>query len=77
MFLILGAAFLSIGVLYVLHVLLFTRMPKIVSFSILFLVSIGMIATLTVHGFWLGLTLLVIGVLWLRFIHRQKEATKL
>jgi len=75
MFLLLGTFFLAVGVIYVLHTLLFKKLPKSLSYFILYVVVFGMIATLTVHGIWLGLTTFILGVLWLRYfyfnLHKQ------
>ncbi|MBS3945869.1 MAG: hypothetical protein KGZ42_10250 [Melioribacter sp.] len=76
MILLLGTLFLSLGIIYVLHSLIFSKIPKSLSYFILFTVVIGMFATLTVHGIWLGLTILIFGVVWLKnFYKRSNSAT--
>lgn len=75
MILLLGTFFLSIGILYVLHTLLFSKIPRLVSYLILITVVFGMLATLTVHGIWLGLTTLIFGVIWLKYFYKRRSST--
>ncbi|KAF0151143.1 MAG: hypothetical protein FD143_2178 [Ignavibacteria bacterium] len=72
MILFLGTHFLAIGVVFLLHIILYKRVPKSLSYFVLYLVSFGMLSTVTVHGIWLGLTTLIIGTLCLRYYHTQK-----
>ncbi len=74
MILLLGTLFLSVGLIYVLHTIFFKKMPKIISYTILFLIVFGMLLTFTVHGIWLALTTLILGNIWIK--HFAKKSNK-
>lgn len=65
MFLVTGVLALSIGIIAVLHIYIFRRLPGLLSKIIDISIGIASIFTLTVHGIWLGLTIIILGLLWL------------
>lgn len=67
MFLLLGTFLLALGLIIILNVMLFNKIPKIISYSIIYITSGLLFLTVTVHGIWLGLTILILGTLWIKY----------
>lgn len=76
MFLIVGTIFLAVGLITVFQLTLFNRLPKSFSYAIIFIVAGLLIFTKTVHGIWLALTIIIIGVLWLKFFVKNVKQIK-
>ncbi len=66
MFLFIGTLFLAAGLIWVLNSFIYKKLPKNISYIITLVIGIGFLITGTVHGIWLGLTIIIIGLLWLR-----------
>jgi hypothetical protein len=72
MFLIIGTFLLSAGLVMVFNQVIFKRLPKTIGYIVIFLTSGLLFFTRTVHGIWLGLTILVIGFIWLKYFVKKK-----
>jgi hypothetical protein len=73
MFLVIGAFLLAAGLVMVFNQIVFKKLPKLFGYIVLFLTVGLLLFTRTVHGIWLGLTLLIIGVIWLKYFVEKKE----
>lgn len=73
MFLFVGTFLLSLSLIAVLHIYIFKKVHPIISKIIIAFIGIGSIFTLTVHGIWLGLTILILGFLWLKNYQPKRE----
>jgi hypothetical protein len=71
MFLLVGTFFLAAGIIYIFYIYLYKHLPKILSYIITFAVSMVLIFTATVHGIWLGLTILIVGFILIRNINNK------
>jgi len=72
MFLLLGTFLLGLGLIIVFNIIVFKKLPPVFGYAIIFLTAGFLFFTKTVHGIWLGLTILILGVLWLKFIESKK-----
>jgi len=72
MFLVVGTFLLALGLVMVFNQIIFKKLPKPVGYIVLFLVSGLLFFTRTVHGIWLGLTILIIGFIWLKYFVKKK-----
>lgn len=72
MFLIVGTFLLAIGFVIVFHNIIFKRMPKAIGYIAVFLTAGLLFFTRTVHGIWLGFTILVFGYVWLKYFVKRK-----
>ncbi len=72
MFLVIGTFLLALGLVMVFNQIIFKKLPKPVGYIVLFLVSGLLFFTRTVHGIWLGLTILIIGFIWLKYFVKKK-----
>ncbi|PJA99285.1 MAG: hypothetical protein CO128_04045 [Ignavibacteriales bacterium CG_4_9_14_3_um_filter_30_11] len=72
MFLVIGTFLLSAGLVMVFKQIIFKRMPKPVGYFVLFITAGILFLTRTVHGIWLGLTILVIVFIWLKYFVKRK-----
>lgn len=72
MFLIIGTFLLAAGLVIVFHNIFFKNLPKSVGYIILFVTTGLLFFTGTVHGIWLGLTILVFGFIWLKYFVKKK-----
>lgn len=71
MVLLIGVILLAIGIVYMIHRLITVRFGVVVSRIVLFIVSFSLILSATVHGIWLGLSVLIIGYLWLEYYGKK------
>jgi hypothetical protein len=72
MFLMIGVLIMSLGLMLVFHLTFFKIVPKVISYIIVLLIGFGLIFTLNVHGIWLGMMIIITGMLWIKlFIHRN------
>ncbi|HQF42667.1 MAG TPA: hypothetical protein PK073_07110 [Ignavibacteriaceae bacterium] len=76
MFLVIGTFLLALGLITVFHNIFFKRLPKTISYILLFIITSLLFFTKTVHGIWLGLTILIFGFLWVKFFVKRKVAVK-
>jgi len=72
MILLLGTLFLSVGIIALLHFYLYRLVPKILSYVVTFAIGFMFLFTATVHGIWLGLSIIIIGFFWLRIFKINK-----
>ena len=75
MFLIVGAFLLAVGLIIVFHNVIFKKMPKTIGYIVLFITTGLLFFTRTVHGIWLGLTILIVGFIWLKYFVRKIKTT--
>jgi len=79
MYLLIGILPVSLVVVLILHVIVFSRKIKWLSWIVLFLVSGGLVALLGAGGLHAGLTGLLtftIGFFWIKLLHKEKEDMK-
>lgn len=73
MWLLLGVLFLSIGIIFLIDLLLLRKydggylVKVIVSFVLLIIIGSFLIVTGSVHGIWLGFGVFVVGIPWVRY----------
>lgn len=72
MFLLLGTFLLGLGLIIVFNIFVFKKLPPVFGYATVFLTAGILFFTKTVHGIWLGLTILILGVLWLKFFGSKK-----
>ena len=72
MILLLGTLFLSVGIIVLLHLYIYRKAPRALSYVITFAIGFAFLFTATVHGIWLGLSIMVIGFFWIRAVSRIK-----
>lgn len=72
MFLLLGTFLLGLGLIIVFNIIIFKKLPTVFGYAIVFITTGFLFFTKTVHGIWLGLTILILGVLWLKFFVSKK-----
>lgn len=73
MFLLIGSFLMAIGLLLVLHLLIFTKAHKIIDYIIVIIIGMALIISLSVHGVWLGMMIIIIGILWIKFFKKNKQ----
>lgn len=72
MFLVIGTFLLAAGLVMVFNQIIFKKMPKPAGYIVLFLTAGLLFLTKTVHGIWLGLTIIIIGFIWLKYFVNKK-----
>jgi len=72
MVLLLGTLFLSVGIIALLHSYVYRKAPRALSCIITFAIGFMFLFTATVHGIWLGLSIIIIGFFWIRAVNRMK-----
>jgi len=73
MFLFVGALLMAFGLLSVFHLFLFRKIPYLLSYAIVIITGVLMISAFNVHGIWLGLIIIIIGMLWIKFLVKKKS----
>lgn len=76
MVLLIGSVALAIGIVFLLNIFIFKHLPKFINYLITFIIGLSAIATRTVHGIWLGLCILVLGLSWLKLFYKPKTKTQ-
>jgi len=66
MFLIIGSILLAGLLIFVLEIYVFKKIPIWLSKVIVIVVSVSLILTATVHGIWLGISFLTIGLIYIK-----------
>lgn len=72
MFLVVGTFLLAAGIVLIINQIIFRRLPKPIGFTVIYLTAGLLIFTGTVHGIWLGLTILIIGYIWLKYFVKER-----
>jgi hypothetical protein len=72
MFLVIGTFLLALGLVMVFNQIVFKKLPKPFGYIVLSLTAGLLILTRTVHGIWLGLTILIIGFIWLKYFVKKR-----
>lgn len=76
MFLVVGTLLLAVGLIIVFQLTLFHRLPKAFSYAVIFITAGLLLFTKTVHGIWLGLSIVILGVLWIKFFLKNNRQIK-
>jgi len=71
MFLVIGTILLAAGLVMVFNQIIFKKLPKPIGYIVLFLTTGLLLFTRTVHGIWLGLAILIIGFIWLKYFVKR------
>jgi len=72
MFLLVGTFLLAAGLIMVFNIIVFKKLPKVFGYALVFITAGLLLSTKTVHGIWLGFTILIAGVLWLKYFSGKK-----
>lgn len=64
---------MSLGLLLVLHLFVFTKAHKIIDYTIVTIIGAALIISLNVHGVWLGMMTMILGILWIKFLIKDKQ----
>ncbi|MFZ2323284.1 MAG: hypothetical protein WAV89_06270 [Ignavibacteriaceae bacterium] len=75
MFLVVGTLLLPAGIVLIINQIIFRRLPKPFGYTVIYLTAGLLIFTGTVHGIWLGITILIIGYIWLKYFVKNKVRT--
>lgn len=76
MFLVVGTFLLAIGFIIVFHNIIFKKLPKVIGYIAVFFISGLLFFTKTVHGIWLGFTILIFGFIWLKYFVKKSVKVK-
>ncbi len=76
MYLYIGVLFLAVFMIVLLQIYLFPKAPLWVSKIVIVVLSLAIIGTLTVHGIWLGISFMTLGLIWLKISGKSKIETE-
>ncbi len=76
MFLFVGVFFISVVMIVLLQIYLFPKAPLWVSKIVVVVLSLAIIGTLTVHGMWLGISFMTLGLIWLKISGKSEVETE-